>query len=84
MDALYSVLTEHGRIDGPEAYRALMALPPCVRRFALDTVDPITIERCDAARRESMRLDRCKRSRTHIPGDRYASSSQTRSPPRRA
>ena len=65
-DALYSVLTELGRLDGPEAYRALMALPPCARRLALDTVDPITIELCDAARRESMRLDRCKRSRNPI------------------
>lgn len=69
MDALYSVLTEHGRIDGPEAYRALMALPPCARRLALETVDLITIERCDAARRDFMHIDRCKRSRTrtHIP-----------------
>jgi hypothetical protein len=64
MDALYSVLTEHGRIDGPEAYCALMALPPCARRLALDTVDLITIARCDVARREFMLLDRGKRSRT--------------------
>ena len=66
MDALYSVLTEHGRIDGLEAYRALMALPPCARRLALDTLDPITIERCDAARRESMRLGRRMLSLPHI------------------
>ena len=66
MDALYSVLTEHGRIDGPEAYRALMALPPCARRLALDTVDLITIERCNAARRECIHLDHRKRSRTPL------------------
>ena len=60
-------LIEVGRLGSVGAWDAYVKLEPAVRKRVLDSTDPITMDRCERARREHELAERAKQLRLVMP-----------------